>query len=593
MSIDVSAVARVLGIETQFKDLRAGGVLFLPQRIAIIAQGASDAVYALEKWQATSAQAGGSRFGWGSPAHLALLELFPPNGDGVGTIPVTVYPLEDDGSGVAAAGAITPTGTQTESATYRVKINNTRSEPFVLEENVSITEICALIGQAVEAVLEMPMTVDYTYGTVVSAAVAPNTGNGTVTGLSVTGTPLPGVYSLVCITAVANGGVFKLIDPNGTIISSAITMTPGAGGTTVINVGGIQFTLTDASTDFVVGDDFTITVPATAVELAAKWAGTSTNDLYIEVDGEDLGITFGVTQPTGGLVNPDIADAIALFGDSVWETMVLNTLEIGDSDALDALQEFGEGRWGELVRKPLVAFTGNTETDVDDATAVSSDRRDDRVNAQLVAPGSKDLPFVVAARQLARIAKVANNNPPVDYGSQRATRLTPGDDEDQWDYPTRDQAVKAGSSTVQIKDGVVCISDVVTFYRPEGDPNPAYRYVVDIVKLQTTLFNIDLIFNQVEWDGAPLIPDNQPTVNAAARKPKHAIAAINAKLDSLGLNAIISDPKTAKSSTAASIDSGNPKRLNWSTTIQLSGNTNIISATLSFGFLFGTQAVVG
>lgn len=591
MTVDISAVARVLGIETKFEDLRAGEVLFLPQRVAVLAQGASDAVYSLEKFQATSAAQAGARFGYGSPAHLIARQLFPSNGDGVGTIPVTFYPLVDAGAGVAAVGEILPSGSQTKAAAYRVKVNNILSEPFVVPVGASVTTICQLIGLAIVAVLEMPVKVTYTYG-VVTATPGTNVGNGTVTLLSVTGNPLPGNYFLELITVVANGGVFRLTGPTGTVISSSVTMTPAPLGTTVINVGGIQFTITDGAVDFALGDDFTITVPAIDVQLTAKWEGVSGNAIFIEVEGEDLGVTFAVTQPTGGLVNPDLSAALALVG-SVWETLVLNALNIEDTTALDDISTVGEGRWGELVRKPFIAFTGNTKTTVADATAISAARRTDRVNAQLVAPGSVDLPFVVAARQLARIARVANNNPPRDYGSQRATGLVPGADAVQWDYPTRDQAVKAGSSTIEVKDGVVSISDVVTFYRPEGDETPAYRFVVDIVKLQNILFNIDLIFNDVSWDGAPLIPDNQPTVNPEAKKPKMAVAAINGKLDGLGLNAIISDPATAKKSTVASINSGNPKRLDWQTTVQLSGNTNIISATLSFGFFFGQAAVVG
>ncbi len=116
--------------------------------------------------------------------------------------------------------------------------------------------------------------------------------------------------------------------------------------------------------------------------------------------------------------------------------------------------------------------------------------------------------------------------------------------------------------------------------------------MVDIVKLQNIIFNLDLIFATPEWDGAPLIPDDQPTTNRDAKKPKAAVAAVASMLDSLGLNAIISDPETAKENTLAEIDSGNPKRLNVSTTVQLSGNTNIISVDLNFGFFFGTSAIV-
>lgn len=492
MSIDPSAVARVTGIDVVPRDLRAGSILYLPQRIAVLAQGATAGVYSTAKFTASSAAEVGRRFGYGSPAHLVAKQLLPANGDGVGTVPVTFYPLLDAPSGVAAQGAITPVGTQTEAASYRVSVGNVLSEPFVIPAGANVAAVTPLIQAAIQAVLDMP------------------------------------------VTATSSG---------------------------------------------------------TAVTVTAKWKGASGNGLRVAVLGEDKGITFGITQPTGGLVNPDLAPALAQLG-NVWETLLLNTLDIADTAALDAIQEVGEGRWGELVRKPFVAFTGNTASAVAEATAVSAVRRTDRVNAQLVSPGSTDLPFVVAARQLARIAKVANNNPPTDYGSQRATGLTPGPDADQWNYAARDQAVKAGSSTIEVKDGVVNISDVVTFYRPTGEENPPYRFVVDIVKLQNVIFNLDLIFAKPEWDGAPLIPDDQPTVNPNARKPKSAIAEVAAMLDSLADAAIISDPKTAKKKTRAGINAQNPKRLDLETVVQLSGNTNIKAVTLGFGFYFGAQAQV-
>ena len=493
--VDVSAVARVVGIDTKFKDLRAGSILFLPQRIAVFAQGASAVTYSTTKRQITSAAEAGSVYGFGSPAHLSARELLPVNGDGVGSIPVTIYPLVDHGSGVAAAGDILPGGTATKATSFRVRIGGVLSAPFTVAQGavVAATVISAMLT-AINSVLEMPV-----------------------------------------------------IASNGT----------------------------------------------TDVNLVAKWKGTSGNGILIEMlagDGGPLvlnGVTFGLTQPTGGLNDPSITTALAQIG-NVWETMALNA--VGQATAiLDEFQTFGEGRWGELVRKPLVVFAGTTQAVVGTATTIPAARANDRVNAQLVAPGSPNLPFVVAARQLARIAKLANNNPPHDYGSQKATGLIPGLDSAQWDYAARDLAVKAGSSTVEVRDGVVNISDVVTFYHPTGEEPPAYRYVVDIVKLQNTIFNLDLQFANDEWDGAPLIPDGQPTVNPEAKKPKMAKAVAAAICDDLGLHAIISDPGTAKKSIVAAINSGNPKRLDLTLTVQLSGNTNIVSVTLNFGFFFGVS----
>ena len=493
-AVDASAVARVVGIKTEFKDLRGGGILFLPQRIAVIGQGNSAAVYATTKFQATSAAAVAAVVGFGSPLHLTAKQMFPVNGDGVGTIPVTFYPLEDDASGVASAGDITPTVAPTEAASYIVRVNNIDSETFVIPATgATVASVVTQMTAAINAVLDMPIIA------------------------------------------------------------------------------------TDSTTK---------------VDTASKWEGTSANDIVIEVIGlTTVGNSFAITQHTGGLVNPDVDTALNQIG-NIWESLVLNCLDVADTTTLGKYSDFGEGRWGALVRKPLVVFTGNTATTVAAATAVSDARKTDRTNSQLVAPGSNDLPFATAARQLARIAKVANNNPPHDYGSQVATGLVPGDDGDQWLYEDRDEAVKKGSSTIEVKDGEINISDVVTFYHPTGDPVPAYRFVVDIIKLQNIIFNLDLEFATAKWDGAPLIPDNQPTSNRDAKKPKTAVAAVAAILDSLGLNAIISDPETAKANTFAEIDSGNPKRLNLVTTVQLSGNTNIKSIDLDFGFFFGTPTVV-
>lgn len=493
-AVDASAVARVVGIKTEFKNLRKGSIVYLPQRIAVVGQGNTATVYDTTKRQVTSATEAASLYGYGSPIHLAVRQLLPSNGDGVGTIPVTIYPLDDDGSGVAATGDVTVTGTATEAGVFYVKVNNIRSGAIVVASGDAGTGLEDAVTDAINSVLEMPVT-----------AVADGTGNKS--------------------------------------------------------------------------------------DLTSKWMGESANDIYIEFEGSVAGLTLAATQMTGGLVNPSVQPALDQVGD-VWESLVLNCLDIDDTTNLDRYQTFGEGRWGALVRKPLVTFTGINYITVASATAVSDARKTDRVNSQVPAPGSNDLPCVIAARQLARIAVLANNNPPVDYGSQPADGLIPGTDAQQWTYADRDSAVKKGSSTIEVRDGVVNLSDIVTMYHPAGDPTPAYRYVVDIVKIQQIIFNLDLIFATPEWDGAPLIPDDQPTVNRSAKKPKTAVAAVNAMLDNLALQAIISDPETWKSNTVAGINSSNPKRLDLLAEGPISGNANIISADLNFGFYFGTQPVV-
>lgn len=491
-AVDASAVARVVGIQTKFINTNVGGVVFLPQRVAVIGQGATATVYPATKFQVSSAAEAGTRYGFGSPIHLACEQLLPANGDGVRSVPVTVYPLVDDGAGVAAVGEVTPVGTVTKAGTFRVSINGIDSAQFTVVIGDAVAAIITKAIAAINGVLRMPV--------------------------------------------VASNGTTK-------------------------------------------------------VTLTAKWKGESGNDLLVQVTGPtDTGVTFGITQPTTGAGNPDVQDALDKIG-NVWETMVLNCLNIEDSTALDAYEVFGEGRWGSLTRKPLLIFTGHSYETPAAILAITDTRKAQKVNVMLANPGSVSLPFASAAGQLARIVLTANNNPARDYARGVAKYVEPGEDGVQWNYVQRDQAVKGGASTVEVRDGEVNISDVVTTYHPDGDILPAYRYVCDVVKVMNCIFNLDLQFNTASWDGAPLIPDDQPTVNPDARKPKDARAVMSTLAYNLGLNALISDIEYTQDNLQAEINDQNPKRLDAVFPVKLSGNANIISVDLNFGFYFGTSAV--
>lgn len=489
-AITPSAVARGLGIKTEFKDLRAGQILFLPQRIAILGQGSAGVVYSTDPRTVTNASEVGSRYGYGSPLHTAALELFPVTGNGVGTIPVTVYPLAENPAGVEATGAITPPAVATLSASYRIKVGKLESALFVIEEDDTAADMAATITAAINATLELP------------------------------------------VTAAVNGN---------------------------------------------------------AVDLTSKWAGSSANSIKVTLEPEaDIeGDAFTVTALAGGLANPDVVAALAALG-STWETLLINCQEMSDEAALDAIQTQGEARYGAEIRRPFFAFTGHTlSSQDDDDTDLADARPTDRINSQVLLRNGADLPWVIAASAAAQVALLANENPPHDYGGRVLSGVIPSDELNTQTYTVRDATVKAGSSTLELRDGEVTLSDVVTMYKPVGEAVPAYRYVVDIVKIQTILYNLDLIFDSAKWRGAPLIPNDQPTVNPDARRPSDAVADVAAMIDSLEANALISDGATAKANTFAEIDAQNPKRLNVATTLQIVGNSNVLSVDFNFGFFFG------
>lgn len=99
------------------------------------------------------------------------------------------------------------------------------------------------------------------------ASIVPTTGTGVGTGNgtcdSVTGgvDVKIGTYLATCITAVTNGGTFRIEDPDGYVLGDAV-IPAGAGGAIAFTDPQINLTITEAGTDFIVGDYFTIAVTA-------------------------------------------------------------------------------------------------------------------------------------------------------------------------------------------------------------------------------------------------------------------------------------------------------------------------------------------
>jgi phage tail sheath gpL-like len=471
----VGAKSRGVFIKTAFKDLRNNSALFLPQSVAVIGPGSTseNGSYPLTKSQFFSAGEVGELYGFGCPLHIAAQKLLPVNGDGLGTVPMIVYPLNDEGGGSApAVGTITPVNAATETQSYTVVCGGVVSQPFVVAPGDVLATMLTAMVTAVNANTSMPV-------------IATDTG--------------------------------------------------------------------------------------TEVTLTAKHHGTSGNFLSLTVDGPSVGVTFTVVALAGGLINPDVQPALDQFGED-WETLIVNCLDAADTTAMDAFSTFNEGRWSSSVRKPIVAAL------VAAAISVTDVRKLDRTNAQIPVEAGIDAPWAIAAEAAMRIAVLSNNNPPHDYAKQKLFGLTPGAPGSNFDYTERNAVVEGGS--------------VYTMYHPDNQPIPAYAKVVNNVKVANILYNLNVIFESDPWAGAPLIPDGQATNNPTAKQPGDAVSAISTLIDNLALAAIISDPETAKASILANISSVDGNRLDVSFTVQLSGNTDVISVDFNFGFFFGSAALV-
>ncbi len=122
-----------------------------------------------------------------------------------------------------------------------------------------------------------------TGGATAAAKSGGNTGNGTIT-MDAT-TPVlagakTGVYRATVITAAANGGTFRVEDPDGNVLGDV-----AVGGTFADD---IKFVIADGSTDFIVGDAFDITVAAGSgkykLSLAAAADGSQVPDAILVHD---------------------------------------------------------------------------------------------------------------------------------------------------------------------------------------------------------------------------------------------------------------------------------------------------------------------
>lgn len=132
--------------------------------------------------------------------------------------------------------------------------DSTRAGEFLLSEgpvDFSREQITLAI-----TTVAIPAGTVLTCGLTATARIKPtNTGNGTCT-LDAT-TPLltgamPGVYSLICITAASNAGTFRMFDPRGAFV---VDVAVG-----VASANQLKLVIADGAVDFIVGDAFFVTV---------------------------------------------------------------------------------------------------------------------------------------------------------------------------------------------------------------------------------------------------------------------------------------------------------------------------------------------
>lgn len=136
--------------------------------------------------------------------------------------------------------------TEVTEGQHRAEFIVSETEGTISRENVTF-----LAGQTLKAGHVLGKV---SVGTASGTASSGNTGNGTISSVSVGTGAKAGDYKVTCIEPATGAGTFSVEDPDGVTIGSAQVGTAFT--------GEVNFTLTAGSTDFVAGDSFTVTVAA-------------------------------------------------------------------------------------------------------------------------------------------------------------------------------------------------------------------------------------------------------------------------------------------------------------------------------------------
>jgi hypothetical protein len=126
-----------------------------------------------------------------------------------------------------------------------------------------------------------------------------NTGDGTISAVTLGALAETGTYKIICIGAATDGGTFAVYTPAGFRLADALVGTAYAGG-------HLNFTISDGAADFVVGDTFTVDV-----------TGDGKYDFAKAGDVTGLADAAVVLLEEVDATAADVADALVLARDAI------------------------------------------------------------------------------------------------------------------------------------------------------------------------------------------------------------------------------------------------------------------------------------
>lgn len=215
------------------------------------------------------------------------------------------------------------------------------------------------------------------------------------------------------------------------------------------------------------------------VNLTARHKGEAGNDIDIRLNyyGEATpkGMTATITAMTGGTGNPDVADAIAGFGDAWWNWIVMPYTDTANMVVLETELTL---RWGPTRQKGCRAFASYRGNHSATGT-FGSGRNSPHVTCMgtNMAPQS---PYIWAAVNAIAAANPLALDPARPLNTIELTGLMPPAVADRWDDDERNLLLWDGISTYKVtSDGRCLIELQITMYQlnASGLPDVSYLFI--------------------------------------------------------------------------------------------------------------------
>jgi len=331
------------------------------------------------------------------------------------------------------------------------------------------------------------------------------------------------------------------------------------------------------------------------VTVTSKWKGLTSAALDIEfiTYGDSAGIVYAETSRTDGTTTPSITDAITAFGNE-WNTIVINPYSVStvltELETANGTPESISGKYTTTVFKPFVALFGSTEDDKDDLVTITNAaaRKTQVTNVLCPAPLSKGFDFEAAANMCALAAVVANDAPHLGVGGRSYPDMPiPSDGVigDMADINARNFCVQRGCSTVLLENDKYTVQDLVTTYAPDGEANPKFQFVRDIIVDWNIGYNWKIIMIRDIQDKA-LVSDSTPRRVDGTIAPKQVKALLIGLIKESEANALINDAQFSIDSIQIGINESTPTRLDVAFKYKRTSTANQVSTDAAVDFSY-------